>query len=636
MKRIPDDVKAWAAGLLLAALTAVPYLQTGGFSFVNYDDGRYVYENPHVSRGFTKEGIAWALRSFDADNWHPLTWLSHMADVELFGRDAGRHHLMNLLFHLLNTALLFAVLHRMTHDLGRSAFVAGLFGVHPLHVESVAWIAERKDLLCAFFWILTMGAYLRYVRNPGPWRYGQVAAGLSLGLSCKPMAVTLPFALLLLDWWPLARLGPGPVSRSEIFRLIREKIPLMALSAGSCVLTLLAQAKGGALKSMEAFPAAARISNAVVSCADYLAKTVWPSSLAVFYPHPSSVGADIPGWRIGGAILLLAGISCLVLLQARRRPYLAVGWLLYLGTLVPVAGLVQVGSQAMADRYTYIPLTGIFIAVAWGIPSALGERGRKERALAAAALAALLALAAAARVQAGYWRDSFTLFERAKRVTEKNWLASNNLGAAREKSGRYEEAIADFREALTYRPDYAEAWYNLGVAYEKSGRPEEAVGHYLTALAKNPNYPDAWYNLGVVREKLGLPRQAAAAYEEAVRIDRDHAEAWYNLGVLLGNLGRQERAVSCFREAVRVRPDRAEAWNNMGIAYAGLNRHRQSIESFREAVRVKPDHANAWYNMGVAHVLLGEREAALVIARRLRPIDSAKSDSLLSALGSAK
>jgi tetratricopeptide (TPR) repeat protein len=552
-----------------------------------------------------------------------------MLDVELFGPSAGWHHRMNVLYHLLNMELLFLVLFRMTGGLWQSAFVAALFGVHPLHVESVAWVAERKDVLSTLFWMLTMGAYLRYARDPGIGRYLLVAVLFALGLMCKPMLVTLPFVLLLLDGWPLGRLAPAdssvpPSLRRYVpvfFRRVWEKVPLLGLSAISCGITYLAQAKGGAVSQLEHVPFGLRISNALVSYVIYLGKTVWPSSLAVFYPHPATIHANIPAWEIAGAILLLCGLSIIALRDGHRRPYLAVGWLWYLGALIPVIGLVQVGSQAMADRYTYVPLIGIFIAIAWCIPAVLS--GWRFRRLALGLLGGLLvALSAAAWSQVGYWRDSVRLLSRAVAITDRNWLAMNNLGVSYEKLGQYQQAIGYYREALRIKPDDAKAWYNLGVSYEKLGQYQQAIGYYREALRIKPDDAKAWYNLGVSYEKLGQYQQAIGYYREALRIKPDYAKAWNNLGVSYEKLGQYQQAIGNYREALRIKPDISEAWINLGVSYSKLGQHQQAIASYREALRIKADISEAWYNLGVSYSKLGQHQQAIGYYRealRIRP-----------------
>jgi len=570
----------YLVAVVLAILVLSVYWQVGGHAFTNFDDGTYVSENPPVLRGLTLEGASWAFTTFHAANWHPLTWLSHMLDVQLFGLSAGWHHRMNVLYHLVNTILLFLVLWRMTGGIWQSAFVAALFGVHPLHVESVAWVAERKDLLSTLFWVLAMGAYLRYARRPGIGRYLPVTAAFALGLMCKPMLVTLPFVLLLLDWWPLGRFKPTDSSVPQslrdyvpvFIRLVWEKVPLLVMSAISCAITYLAQAKGGAVLQFEHIPFASRISNAIVSYVVYLWKTAWPSSLAVFYPHPAIIHANVPAWEIAGAILLLCGLSVIALREGHRRPYLAVGWLWYLGTLVPVIGLVQVGMQALADRYTYVPLIGIFIAVAWGVPEAISRWNFRRLALGVLGGAVLLALSVDAWTQVNYWRDNVTLFSRAVAITDRNWLAMNNLA----------------------------------MSYDKLGQHQHAIGYLQEALQITPNDTDAWYNLGMSYSKLGQQQQAIISYRESVRIKPDHAEALYNLGVSYSKLGQYQHAIGYLQEALRIKPDDAETWNNLGVCCGILGQHQQAIGYFQEAIRIKPDFTEARNNLITANGKLGQ------------------------------
>ena len=600
--------------LALSLLVSGVYWQVGGHAFVNLDDDVYVYENPIVLGGLTLEGAKWAFTTFHASNWHPLTWLSHMLDAELFGPSAGWHHRVNVLLHLLNTGLLFLVLWRMTGGMWPSAFVAALFGVHPLHVESVAWVAERKDVLSTLFWILTMGAYLRYAQRPGMGRYLLVAVLFALGLMCKPMLVTLPFVLLLLDWWPLGRMSRegAPVSEQwrlampMVFRRMWEKIPLLGMSAISCAITYLAQAKGGAVSQFEHLPFGSRISNAFVSYVAYLGKAVWPSSLAVFYPHPATIHANVPAWEIAGSVLLLCGLSIIVLREGHRRPYLAVGGLWYLGTLVPVIGVIQVGAQAMADRYTYVPLIGVFIAVAWGIPELLAGWRFRRFALEALGGAVVLALSLAGWSQVGYWRDSVTLLSRAVAVTDGNWVAMNNLGISYEKLGQYQQAIGCYREALRIKPDDAKAWNNLGVSCEKLGQYQQAIGYYREALRIKPDYAYAWNNLGVSYEKLGQYQQAIGCYREALRIKPDIPSVWTNLGAAYVKFGEYPKAAEAYREAIRLKPGDAYAWNNLGVSCIKLGQQQQAIGYFQEALRIKPDYAEAQNNLVMANGRLGQ------------------------------
>jgi tetratricopeptide (TPR) repeat protein len=590
----------------LSLLILLVFRQVGGHSFINLDDGLYVYQNPHVRGGLSKEGVARAFTTFHAANWHPLTWISHMTDVQLFGLDAGWHHRVNVLFHLANTALLFLVLWRMTGGLWQSAFVAALFAVHPLHVESVAWVAERKDVLSTLFWLLTMGAYLGYVRRPSVQRYLPVFVFLALGLMCKPMLVTLPFVLLLLDGWPLDRL-----SLRTLGRRVLEKAPLLGLSTASCIITYIAQSQGKAVVPLGNMSVGPRLSNALVSYAIYLEKAVWPSSLAVFYPHPATIGAGIPAWKIAGAVLLLAGISFLALRERRRRPYLAAGWLWYLGTLVPVIGFVQVGAAAHSDRYTYVPLIGVFLAVAWGVPELLPKRRWRKWVLGVAAGSVLAALTVASWFQVGYWRDNFSLYSRTLAVTEGSWMVLLNLGSAYGDRGEFSKASTYYREALRIKPDYVEAWYGLGMVSVNFGRQEEAIGYFKEALRSKPDFAPALYSLGQAQTELGRIQEAAGNYAEAVRIDPDYLDAWYNLGVIDTRLGRIQEAIACFRETVRIKPTHASAWYNMGLAQARLGRIEEAAGNFAEAVRIDPDHGNAWFNLGIADAKLGRNQKAI-------------------------
>ncbi len=517
--------------LALAVMTALAYSQVLGHSFVRFDDDRYVTQNPVVLRGLAAESVGWAFSSFHVANWHPLTWLSHMLDVELFGLDPSGHHGVNLLFHALNTSLLFLALRRMTGRYWESAFVAALFAVHPLHVESVAWIAERKDVLSTFFWMLTLLSYAGYAARPGTARYLLALLFFALGLLAKPMLVTLPFVLLLLDFWPLGRTGtPRPGDEADgrrapmggTGRIVLEKVPFILLSAASCVVTYAAQNRGGSLASVM-FPWGARVSNAVVAYALYIGKTLFPFSLAVFYPHPVAIR---PAWEIAGALLLLAAATVTVLRYRTTMPFLSVGWFWYLGTLFPVAGFVQVGDQAMADRYTYVPLIGLFILLSWGA----GELARRlripGRVLGAAGGALLLCLAAATWVQTGYWKDSFTLFRHAVDVTGDNFKMKHNLGTVHWlrgyellERGNTAEAVTHLREAYACKPNDPNILYFLGLALTREGKPEDALAFLQLAVRKKPEWAQPRFVLGVAYELLGNRGLAEEQYRETLRIN---------------------------------------------------------------------------------------------------------------------
>jgi hypothetical protein len=490
----------------LTLLTVLVYWRVTSHEFVLFDDEVYVTENKQVQEGLSWQGVVWAFTTTDANFWHPLTWLSHMLDCELFGLNPGGHHLTGLLLHVANTLLLLLVLQRMTGALWPSAFVAALFALHPLHVESVAWVSERKDVLSTFFWILTMGAYVRYAEHPKALPYALTLVLFSLGLMAKPMLVTLPFVLLLLDYWPLGRLDMGQMrpsapgrtdtpkaAKSPLFLLLLEKAPFLVLSVVACILAYVAQVQGGAVKSSGLFPMDIRIANALVSYVSYLEKTFWPQNLAVFYPHPGAW----PVWQTAGATLLLVSISVLVILCVRKTPYLALGWFWYLGTLVPVLGLVQVGDHAMADRYTYVPLIGIFIMIAWGAQDLANRRRQGAPGFLAAAAAVLIVCGIVSAQQLRHWQNSTTLFQHAIHVTRNNEGAHNNLGLALVEQGRLDEAIAQYLRALELKPLNPRALNNLGIALAKQGKLEEARECFTRALAIDPEHHLARRNLGV-------------------------------------------------------------------------------------------------------------------------------------------
>ena len=489
--------------LVLSILTV--YWQVRNYDFVNLDDNVYVTDNPHVKAGLTLESIAWSFSGGNQCNWHPLTWVSHMIDVSLYGLNPGRHHLTNVFFHIINTLLLFLILRRMTNDLWKSGFVAALFALHPLHVESVAWVSERKDVLCAFFWFSSMWSYFWYTEKPCVSRYMLILLFLIMGIMSKPMIATLPFALLLLDYWPLGRFSStisksqGKGIRQSDLHLVLEKVPLLVIVAASCVVTYLTQKSGGALMDSDVLPFGPRIGNALVSYVRYMGKAIWPQELCAFYPHPGSW----PLWQTASAAFLLIFISLGALLTVRKLPYFAVGWLWYLGTLVPVIGLVQVGNQSMADRYTYIPAIGIFIIIAWGVPFLFAKWRCRKWILATASIALLSILMTTTLLQVQYWTNSITLFVHALDVTKGSYLAHSNLGNALARRGRLDEAITHYSEALRISPSKAaEVHNNLGAALIVKGRFEEALPHLQYALQKMPDNANARKNLQQVLEGI--------------------------------------------------------------------------------------------------------------------------------------
>ena len=527
----------------LVALTLAIYGQTAWHPFIILDDDTLVYGNLHIRSGLRWENILWAFTSTSgASFWHPLTWLSHMLDVELFGMNAGGHHLMSAGIHTLNAIVLFLVLARMTGFPRRSAFVAALFAVHPLHVESVAWVAERKDVLSTLFFLLSLWAYTRYAERPSRGRYGRAALCFALSLMSKPMGVTLPFVLLLLDYWPLRRIGgitpadddsAGKCPLVTWKRALLEKVPLLLMSAASAALTLSYEGDSIWATPWDALPIGFRVANAAVSYVAYLGKMAWPVDLAVFYPHPAFVHIDIPAWQVAGSALLLGAISFFVLWQGRRRPWLAVGWFWYLGTLIPVIGLVQVGTQAMADRFTYVPLIGIFLMVAWNIPETLGGRRIPRFALAVAEGSVLVVFSVLAWFQVGYWQTGPMLFTHALSVTNNNWVAWDKLGILHIRDGKYGNAAASFQESLRIKSDDFYAWNNLGVANLNLGLNSQAIENFRTALSIRPENAKAHYNLGIALERQGNPDEAIAHFREALRLNPEYALARQNLEMAL-------------------------------------------------------------------------------------------------------
>ena len=525
-----------AIGLLIA-LTLVVFWHAFGFGFINLDDPDYVTNNPYVQTGLSLDSLRWAFHSLDQVTWQPLVWISYMLDWQLYGLNPTGYHLTNLLLHLLNVLLLFTLLRRMTSRPGstqagsiwKSAFVAALFAIHPLHVESVVWITERKDVLSTFFWMLALLAYVSYTEKPGVVRYAAIVIAFALGLMAKPMLVTLPFGLLLLDYWPLGRF-----SRMKPINLIWEKMPLFLISAGSVMAFYRVHETSGSLSTLSLYPLGVRIANALVSYASYILKTFWPARLAAFYPYPAS---GPPVWQIIASGAMLAGISILVIKARSKRPNLPMGWLWYLGTLLPTIGLIQTGRNAAADRFTYVPLIGLFIMIAWGVPKLRGGEGamgrRGEKAVASMAAAAVLVLAVCARAQVGYWRDSRTLFEHALAVTKNNYVAEFCLGRVDQSEGNIDGAIAHFSAVLSTRPRDGMTHYNLAIALVQRGKLDEAIAHYKKAIELKPEFADAYNNLGIALGKQHRFSEEAEAYRSALAIAPDFLEARNNLAVSL-------------------------------------------------------------------------------------------------------
>ena len=567
----------FALSLLLVVAAVLLYYPVNNHPFANYDDPDYVTDNFHVKSGLHWSTVTWAFTTYAAANWHPLTWLSHATDVELFQLDAGRHHDVNVLLHVVNVILLFWVLQQATGYVGRSAMVAALFALHPINVESVAWIAERKNLLSMMFFLLALGAYRWYALRPQLSRYTVVAALYAMGLMCKPQVITLPCVLLLWDYWPLRRMFPDSgelgISPKSLSDLVWEKVPLFALSAASAAITIKAQTAGGATNW---YPLAVRINNAVVSYVRYIGKAFWPSGLAVMYPHP---GNSLPSWQIAGSLLLLLAITGLVL-EGWRHRYLPVGWFWFLGTLVPMLGLKQVGGQAMADRYAYLPFIGLFIMVCWGVADWFEARRVSAFWLAAPSIAVLLALAIVAHRQITYWNDYVSLWSHALQVTSGNWQAENNFGMALLRQGRMEDAIPHFRAAAAINPDDPVSTMNIGTYEHSHGNVPLAIEYYkkTASLARNPKMKaEAYNNLGYAYKDLGDYADARHNLEAAVAVNPEFVGAWISLGLVAQKTGDFEFAIQSYSRALRLSPQTLDifCWRRPWNGVAEKTKHKQ-------------------------------------------------------------
>jgi Tfp pilus assembly protein PilF len=554
-ERRPARVPPVLLSVALVVLIALAYSAVRHHDFVPIDDPAYVSENPHVLGGLTWQNVSWAFTARWASYWIPLTWISYMADVQIFGAQPGALHLSNLLLHVLNTLLLFTWLRRTTGAVGRSVFVAALFAVHPLHVESVAWITERKDVLSTLFLLLALLVYAAYVRRPTLPRYVAVGLCFVAGILAKPMLVTLPFILMLCDVWPLGRVTLD--ARTGWAASVREKWPLFAIAAGASAVAFITQDRGGAMVASQVFPIGLRVENALVSYILYIWQTVWPVGLILNYPYPSS----IPIWQAGGAAALLAGVSWLALRSARARPWLAMGWLWFVGTLVPVIGLVQVGLQPRADRFTYVPLIGIFIIVAWSATELAARRSLRTPWLVGAAIVTTLLCTAASRRQVDYWKDGVALWGRAVAVTPPG--------------------------------EAAQPQFELGAELLRQGHVSDAIPHLVEAIRAQPSFTGAHAALGDAWSRDGHTAEARAEYEEALRLDASLPQIHNNLGAILATDGRIAEALPHFEAAVRLKPDLESAQVNLGIVYARLGRKDDAMRALSIALQLNPGNAQA-------------------------------------------
>jgi len=598
----------------LFVLTWAVFSQTLRYDFVNYDDPHYVYQNTRITSGINFANVAWAFSHIHSENWHPLTTITHMLDCQLHGLNAGWHHFTNVLLHCLAVVLLFVALERMTGALWRSAFVSAVFAVHPLHVESVAWIAERKDVLSAVFFMVTLLAYFHYTRSPSIGRYLIVAIVFALGLMSKPMLVTLPFVLLLLDYWPLGRFDAHRSNTGrQVLQLVMEKIPLIALSAVSSLITFLAQR--GAIGWTEQLPMSERITNAFVAYVVYIRQMFWPTELAVFYPHPEN---RLPIWEVSLALIILVGIMAAAFVLRKRAPYLVTGWLWYLGMLVPVIGLLQVGWQGHADRYTYLPQIGLYIAVTWALTDLIRSWRFQRTALSAAALIVIGALSWRGWLQTSYWRDSETLFTHALAVTSNNDVALNNLGIIFLDKGQLDDAISKLQAAIDLRPENAPAHDNLAKALLKKGQVAEAMVHYRKFLELEPANVEARNTLGTALIQQGHIREAIDQWQEVLALQPENGNAASNLAWVFATCTDESirdgtRAAQLGEKALRISGGKIPMiYKVLAAAYAENGRFADAIETAQRGAEL----ATTQDNPGLA----AELESNIALYQSGRPL----------------
>lgn len=634
------SVEFWIC-LFLSLSLALVYWELGRSEFINFDDSVYVYENPNVRNGISLKNVVWAfLNTYPC--WQPLAWLSHMLDCHTFGLNAGWHHFTNLLFHILNSTLLFFVFRKMTGDVWKSFVVAALFALHPLSVDSVAWISERKSVLSSFWWILTMWFYAHYAEKPCLMRYLWALLFFVLGLLTKPFVITLPFVLLLLDYWPLgqrwarATIDPTgndhrivftPLKNINLSRRVMEKVPFFILLAVYLSVFSITLAEAGTA-SMGKVPLGLRMANALVSYGKYFLKAVFPHNLSVFYPFPDS----IPVWQIAVSTLLIVGVSILSIRLINEKPYIFTGWFWFLGTLVPVIGLIQSGLwPAMADRWMYIPQIGLYIVVVWGIVDLFRRMRFNHFFLVLPAALILLLLSIVTWHQVKHWRSNITLFQHAIDVTVNNIVAYNNLGNALIRAGRYEEAIRNLEKAIAIQPKYAYAQYSLGLALYHQGNIEKATRRFLKTLELDPSFFRAHYNLGLIYYRQGRHTEAVRHYRSALRLENNYADTHNNLGLILHEQGRYAEAAEHYLKATEIAPDHAIAFYNLGNLMLRIGKIDAAIHHFTTALRLHPAYPDAHNNLATAYVQKGDLNKAVwhyKAALRLAPNHSDARENL--------
>ena len=650
------NIKLITVAAFLIVLTLITYWQVKNYDFVNYDDDKYITQNQYVNTGLKLDNIKWAFQSTYASNWHPLTWLSLMVDAQLFDLNAGYYHLTNLFLHIMNTLLLLFVLYKMTGTLGRSALVAALFALHPLHVESVAWVTERKDVLSMFFMLLTLWAYINYIKKPDYKRYLLIFAAFAMGLMSKPMLVTLPFVLLLLDYWPLQRFSletgesiHSVLTTKKATALIYEKIPLFFLTGLSIAFTVIAQR--AEIEFMQSIPPLLRMENALVAYCGYIFKMIWPVSLGVLYPH----SAHIHLWKISLSAILLATVSGIAIYTIKKKPYIAVGWFWYLGTMIPVIGIVQVGVQSMADRYTYIPLIGLFIILAWSLFDALEKIPYQKYISATISVIIILLLMTLSWSQLKYWKNSYELFTHTLEVTENNYTIHCNLAVLLADQGDSKMAEFHYMEALKIKPDDKDTNMNYGNLLVRQGRLDEAAEQYINAIKNNPNYVEAYNSLGIAYVQRGDWQKAIEHFRMAVKINPDYPDAQNNLkmalmqkqvkesastkhsvdsgaeistfsgrmmaGTSLMKKGNLEGAIQHFQEALNIEPENINAHVSMGLALGYKRNFDGAISHFRTAIKINPRIPEIYNSLAVALAYTGKTDAAIVQLKKALQIN---------------
>jgi tetratricopeptide (TPR) repeat protein len=579
-------------------VTLAVYWQVNQFDFVNIDDNIYVTENSHIQSGITLDGIRWALNSKYFHLWNPLVWLSFMFDYQLYGLNPGGYHVTNLILHILSALLLFRLFNRMTQAIWPSAFVAAIFALHPLHVESVAWVAERKDVLSAFFWMLTLCLYVYYTEKPAVRRYLLVLFSFVLALMSKPMVVTLPLILILLDYWPLKRFES---KKDNLFLWqLKEKLPFFILSAVLVIITLYTPNAPGLpdTPDLKQFPLISRLTNAPVAFVTYLGKTFWPHDLTVFYLFP----IQTPIWQFVGSSLLIISISAAVIVMARRLPYLFAGWLWYAITIAPVIGIIQINQQAMADRYTYLPLIGVSIILAWGIPLLFPNENMRKKILFPSALVFFTIMSVLTWRQCGCWKNAVELYNHILKITSNNYAVHINLGSALFDEGKTEEAIRHYNEAIRIKPNLILSYDKRGVAYAKLGRHQLAFEDFNKAIRLRPDLADTYYNRGTLYYNLDRYQSAIDDLSEAIRLKPDNLLAYFNRGGAYINLGQYQPAIEDLSKVISLDPTSFDAYNNRGFIYLKLGQYQQALEDYSKAIILKPDYADAYNNRAFVYL----------------------------------